>query len=107
MNVSKLRNIKNQRDFQNETNLYHVEPLVGATASWLEFSEVLNNKSAIPLHFQELKGKRLYAKFVREEEKSCWKMYIVDHNNVSILYVESRALNPVGTYDRNRQEKLG
>lgn len=106
MSISKLKNIKNQREFQNETNLYHVEPLVGSTASWLNFSEVLNNKCAIPLHFQELKGKKLYAKFVREGEKSCWKMYIVDKNNVSILYVESRALNPVGKYDRNQKEKL-
>jgi hypothetical protein len=96
----------NQMDFKNETNLYLVEPLVEATASWFNFSEVLNNKKAIALHFQSLKGKRLYAKFVREGEKSCWKMYIVDNKNVSILYVESRALNPVRTYDRNQQEKL-
>ena len=94
-------------DFKNETNLYVVEPLIDSTASWFDFSDVLNNQNAIPLHFQELKGKRLYAKFVREGDKSCWKMYIVDMNTVNILYVESRALNPVRTYDRNQQEKLG
>ena len=98
MSNPKLKNIRNQMEFKNETNLYLVEPLVDTTASWFDFSDVLNNKKAIPLHFQELKGQRLYAKYVREGEKSCWKMYIVGKNNISILYVESRALNPVGQY---------
>ena len=98
MNNSKLKNLRNQMEFKKETNLYLVEPLAEATASWQKFSDVLNGKNAIPLQFQVLKGKRLYAKYVREGETSCWKMYIVDNSNISILYVESRSLNPIGKY---------
>ena len=102
MSNSKLKNIRNQMEFKKETDLYLVEPLAEATASWHNFSDVLNGKNAIPLQFQVLKGKRLYAKYVREGETSCWKMYIVDKNNISILYVEPGALNPVEKYNRNR-----
>lgn len=100
MSNSKLKNIRNQIDFKKETNLYFVEPLVGSTPSWFNLSDVSNTHMAIPLHFQELKGKKLFAKFVRdkEDEKSCWKMFIVDNSSVSILYVEPGALNPIGKY---------
>lgn len=98
MSESKIRNVRNRVDFKNETNLYIVEPIVRTTPSWRVLSEVSNYKKSIPLHFQELKGKKLYAKFVREGEKSYWKLYIVDNSTTSVLYVETGALNPVGQY---------
>ena len=99
-----LRNMMNQMEFKKETNLYCVEPLVGVTVSWLNLSDVCDNTKGIPLHFEELKGKRLYAKYMREGENNCWKMYIVGNANanVNILYVEPGALNPVEKYNRNR-----
>lgn len=89
---------KNWREFQNATNLYEVEPLGRATTSWMNLSDVSNNKKARILDFNELKGKKIYAKFVRANDKRYWKMYIVDYTTVNILYVETSALNPIGLY---------
>lgn len=89
---------KNWLDFQNETGLYEVEPFGRVVASWLELSDVANSQKARALDFSELKGKKLYAKFVRVNDKSYWKMYIVEHINISILYVETSALNPIRLY---------
>ena len=91
-------NLRNQVDLKKETNLYMVEPIVKATPSWRILSEVSNPKKSIPLYFEELKGKKLYAKFVREEERSYWKLFILDNNMVSVLYVETGTLNPLGKF---------
>ena len=96
--MATIKETKSRIEFKRETNLYVVEPIVKATSSWRKLSDTEEAKKAIPLHFQEIKGKELYAKFVREENKSYWKLFIVDNSSVSILYVETGALNPVGKY---------
>ena len=91
-------NGKNYIKFRKAKNLYVVEPIVQFSASWLEMSDVPDMKKARTLHFKELKGKKLYAKFVRIGEKSFWETYIVDHTNVSIIYLPTFSLNPVTMY---------
>ncbi|MBQ2836183.1 MAG: hypothetical protein IJE68_05055 [Clostridia bacterium] len=86
---------KNWLEFQNETGLYEVEPLGRVIASWIKLSDVSDSQKARTLDFSELKGKKLYARFVRVNNKSYWKMYIVDYTNVSIVYVETSALDPI------------
>lgn len=86
---------KNWREFENETNLYEVEPIGRAAASWMNLSDVSQKSKSKPLDFEQLKGKKLYAKFVRANDKTYWKMYISAYGNISILYVETSALNPV------------
>ena len=91
-------NLRNQVDLKKETNLYMVEAITRTTPSWRLLSEVSDPKKSIPLHFEELTGKKLYAKFVREGEKSYWKLFIIDNSTVNVLYVETGTLNPVGKY---------
>ena len=89
-------NIRNKRQFQNEKDLYVVEPIVQYCASWSSISDVQDKSKVVILSFEELKGKELYAKFTRIEGNSCWKTYIVDHEYVNIVYVPTFALNPIG-----------
>ena len=91
-------NFRNQREFKRENNLYVVEPLTKTTVSWKELSDVSDNEKASILDFAELKGMKLYAKFVTKENESYWKLFIVFHEKVDILYVKTFALNPVGRY---------
>ncbi len=83
------------REFQSKTNLYEVEPLGRVYESWMNLSDVSDKKKARILDFDELKGKKLYAQYVRENDKTYWKMYIVDHTTINTLYVETSALNPI------------
>jgi len=98
MKTSFVRNINNKMMFRNETNLFQVEPLVKTTVCWIDIQDIPDMKKARTLHFSELKGRKLYAKFVGLEEKSYWKMYIVGTNTVDIVYLQTAMLNPVGSY---------
>ena len=89
---------KNWREFENETNLYEVEPISQIAASWMNLSDVSDNSKSKTLDFQQLKRKKLYAKFVRANNKSYWKMYIIDYSTISIVYVETAMLNPIRLY---------
>ena len=91
-------NFRNQREFKKETNLYEVEPLTKTTVSWKEISDVSDNKKATILDLTELKGRNLYAKLVAKGGNRYWKLFIVFHEKVDILYVETFALNPVSIY---------
>ena len=91
-------NFRNQREFKKETNLYVVEPLTKTTVSWKELSDVSDNKKATILDLTELKGMNLYAKLVNQGECRYWKLFIVFHKKVDILYVETFALNPINVY---------
>lgn len=87
-------NIRNKNQFRNEKDLYVVVPMVQYTASWRDIADVTDVNKAITLHFEELKGKELYAKYTRVGENSFWKTYIVDHDYVNIVYLPTFALNP-------------
>ena len=96
MSIFSATNIRNKMQFREEKDLYVVVPIVLYSASWRELSDVLDiNKSKI-LHFEELKGKELYAKITRVGGELFWKTYIVDHDYVNILYFPTFALNPTG-----------
>ena len=89
---------KNWREFENETSLYEVEPIGRAAESWMNLSDVSEKNKSKPLDFEQAKGKKLYARFVRINDKSYWKMYIVDQITVNIVYIPTGALNPIRLY---------
>ena len=89
-------NIRNKNQFRNEKDLYVVVPIVQYSVSWRDIADVTDVNKAIILHFEELKGKELYAKYTRVGEESLWKTYIVDHDYVNIVYLPTFALNTVG-----------
>lgn len=94
MSIFSATNIRNKNQFRNEKDLYVVVPMVQYTASWRDIAHVTDVNKAITLHFEELKGKELYAKYTRVGEDSFWKTYIVDHDYVNIVYLPTFALNP-------------
>lgn len=98
MSNSFAQRLNNKKAFWNETNLYRVEPLVQTTVCWMEISDMPDIKKARTLHFSELKGNELYAKFVSIGENSYWKMYIIGTTNVDIVYLQTATLNPIGSY---------
>ena len=86
--------------FQKESNLYQVEPLTSATVCWSDLADVTDMQKAASLHFSELKGKELYAKFVRVNGKSYWKLYIKGIERMDVVYVQTATLNPIGKYKK-------
>ena len=96
MSIFSATNIRNKSQFQNEKDLYVVVPIVIYSASWRNISDVSNMKKSIILHFQEIEGKELYAKYIRVGDETFWKTYIVDHEYVNIVYLPTFALNPIG-----------
>lgn len=90
--------ITNRDMFMKETNLYEVEPIGRSTFSWMNLEDVPDEKEARVLDFNELRGKKLYARFVRAGDRSYWKMYIVDSQSVQVLYVNTFALDPGRLY---------
>lgn len=92
-------NARNRREFEREKELYEVEPLgKPTTLSWQNLSEIDDEEEARVLDFRQLNGKKMCATPVRRGEHTYWKLYIVDHKYVSIVYVESFALNPIRMY---------
>ena len=98
MKNSLTKNMMNTIDFRNEGYLYIVEPIVSTTVCWEKISDVNDMNQATTLHFDALNGRELYAKFVRVEDKSYWKMYIKSASQIDIVYVQTATLNPVGKY---------
>lgn len=90
-----------RKEFDRDVRSLHIaEPLVTAAQCWLNFEDVPEPEKARMMYFKELKGKKLYAKVVRKENKSYAKLYITDANlrNICKVYVQSVALNLYSLY---------
>ena len=100
MKPSLSKKMMNIISFQKETTLYRVEPIISMTVCWSDISDVQDMQKSKNLYFSELKGKELYATFVRVNAKSYWKLYIKGIEQMDIVYVQTATLNPVGIYKK-------
>lgn len=96
--MENVNNTTNREMFLKETNLYEVEPISRSTQSWMDLADVPDEGKARTLDLTQLRGKKLYAKFVRKGDRSYWRMYIVDCQSVQILYVNTFVLEPGRLY---------
>ena len=88
---------KSQSKVLHEAGLVLVEAKVNTALAWRNLSDVGESKLAKTLDFGQLKGKKIYAKFVRKGNQGCWEMHIDAFGVKSIVYVDTFVL---GTEDK-------
>ena len=99
-----FKRLKNRMEFQADKNLYVAKPLVTFSDSWAKLKDVPNEQKATKLFFDALTGKKLFLSFIRKNGTGYAKLYIVDSNQIDILYVKSETVNPVQRYHGKRTQ---
>jgi len=103
-----MPNTKSWEEYQNETNIFVAEPNTRATNSWITLNDIPDENKATLLFFNVLEEEKakVYMTYVRKDDQTYVKLYIILYGVVNVLYVEKHAVSQGERITRNQKVSL-